>query len=571
MAHIHKKMKKGRPYYYVRETARVNGKPKVVNQVYLGSPERIMEMAAGTQEPIEKLQVQEYGSLLIAHKIEEEIGFAGIVDEVTACGKDKNGLSVGDYFVYAILNRMIDARSKHALPEWYKATAIQHIRPVTTELLSSKHYWRNWEKVSTEQIREIANRFFARIAQREKISSDCFLFDTTNYYTYMASSTKSELAQRGKNKDGKDWLRQVGLALLVSRNERLPLFYQEYEGNQHDSKVFLKVLEDVTEAMPDQAGSTRGLTVIFDKGMNALENMALLDNYKKIDFITTYSTAYAEELVRVNLDQFEVVDTAKNRLLATQGKEDDRLLAWRTNGEYWGARRTVVITYNPLTATRQRYSFETKLLKLQERLFEMQQQVQAGRPHWKKKEQVITRYEDVCSLLHIPKDVYTVELYSKDGKLRMNFRKNHHRLKQHIARFGKNILITSRDDWSTDEIVQASLDRYKVEEAFRQSKDDDLVSLMPLYHWTDSKIRCHILCCVVALSYLRLIERRLATAGRAASANTAMDRLRTLHSCLVFHPKKKKPQRLIEEPTPSQTEILEAFGLQVVGGVLQQK
>ena len=47
MAHIHKKMKKGRPYYYVRETARVNGKPRVVNQVYLGSPERIMKMAAG--------------------------------------------------------------------------------------------------------------------------------------------------------------------------------------------------------------------------------------------------------------------------------------------------------------------------------------------------------------------------------------------------------------------------------------------------------------------------------------------------------------------------------------------
>jgi hypothetical protein len=65
MAHIHKKMKKARPYYYVRETARVNGKPKVVNQVYLGSPERIMEMAAGKGGEISKLQVQEYGSLLI--------------------------------------------------------------------------------------------------------------------------------------------------------------------------------------------------------------------------------------------------------------------------------------------------------------------------------------------------------------------------------------------------------------------------------------------------------------------------------------------------------------------------
>lgn len=37
-------MKKGKAYYYVREMARVNGRPKVVNQVYLGSAERILEL-----------------------------------------------------------------------------------------------------------------------------------------------------------------------------------------------------------------------------------------------------------------------------------------------------------------------------------------------------------------------------------------------------------------------------------------------------------------------------------------------------------------------------------------------
>lgn len=49
MAHIHKKMKNGRPYFYIRETARVNGKPKVVNQVYLGTVEKILSMATGQE------------------------------------------------------------------------------------------------------------------------------------------------------------------------------------------------------------------------------------------------------------------------------------------------------------------------------------------------------------------------------------------------------------------------------------------------------------------------------------------------------------------------------------------
>jgi hypothetical protein len=47
MAHLHKKMKKGRPYYYIREFARVGGKPKVVSQIYLGSLERLAELAKG--------------------------------------------------------------------------------------------------------------------------------------------------------------------------------------------------------------------------------------------------------------------------------------------------------------------------------------------------------------------------------------------------------------------------------------------------------------------------------------------------------------------------------------------
>jgi hypothetical protein len=39
------------------------------------------------------------------------------------------------------------------------------------------------------------------------------------------------------------------------------------------------------------------------------------------------------------------------------------------------AERTVVVTYNPLTATKQRYAFEAKLQKLQAVLYEMRAKV----------------------------------------------------------------------------------------------------------------------------------------------------------------------------------------------------
>jgi transposase len=109
----------------------------------------------------------------------------------------------------------------------------------------------------------------------------------------------------------------------------------------------------------------------------------------------------------------------------------------------------------------------------------------------------------------------------------------------------------------------------RVENAFRQSKDDDLVSVQPICHWTDSKIRCHILSGIVAISYLQLIEMRLQCAGVSMTADQAMGELQRLHSCLWWSRSAEKPRRAIEEPTETQAQILRAFGYEVVGGVLQ--
>ena len=298
-------MKKGRPYYYVREMARVDGKPKVVNQVYLGSPERILELVAGGGPRLSRIQAQEFGALWLADLIDREVGLADIVDSVVPKSKRESGPSVGEYFLYAVFNRMIDSRSKRALKAWFKETAVQAIRPIDVGELTSQRFWEKWDRVTPDHIEEIAARFFRKVQQIEPVDSDCFLFDTTNYYTFMSSDTPSELAQRGKNKDGRDWLRQIGIALLVSRDTQMPLFYKPYEGNRHDSKVFHRTLEEVRASMQSTKKADAHLTLVFDKGMNSEANIALIDAHEDLHFITTYSTYFAEDLAQVDLSRFE--------------------------------------------------------------------------------------------------------------------------------------------------------------------------------------------------------------------------------------------------------------------------
>jgi len=570
MAHFHIKKKKGRPYLYVREIARVHGKPKVVSQIYIGSPKATAALAAGERQEEIKLRVEEFGALWLAHQMDMDIDLASIVDSVIPQKKREKGPTVGEYFLYCVWNRMIKAKSKNKLAEWYRRSAIQQIRPVKIDDLTSQRYWEKWDRISEKNLETIARKFFERVWEVESPDGDCLLFDTTNYYTFMASDTKSHLARRGNNKAGRHHLRQVGLGLLVARNSRLPLYYCTYPGNRHDSRLFEDLMDEMFGAVSGLNRTQERLTVVIDKGMNSEGNYTWIDDHENLHFITTYSTYFAEDLATISLEYFEVVDTAGNQRLVEENKPEEQLLAFRTKGEYWGRERTVVVTCNPRTARKQSYTLDSKIEKLRGELFAMRRKVRERAPHWRDPNTVRERYFRLCEHLHISSDLFDIDFSQSRGSLSMRFQKNAHLVERKHLTFGKSIIITDNVDWTTARIVEANLDRWQVEDRFRQSKDDELVGAQPLRHWTDSKIRCHLFTCVAAMTYLRRLELRLKDSGVNRTAEDVMDDMQHFHSVLSLASGRSKPRRRLETPTKLQSEVLSSFGYRVdKKGVLQ--
>lgn len=570
MAHFHIKKKKGRPYLYVREIARVDGKPKVISQTYLGSPEKVAALAAGQAQELSALRVEEFGALWLSLEIDRNIDLCSIVNDVVPRGEREEGPSVGDYFMYCVVNRMVEAVSKNKLADWYRGTAIQQLRPVDIDELTSQRYWEKWERVSVNALLEISRIFFKRVWESEGPSSDCLLFDTTNYFTFMSSHTDSDLSRRGKNKAGRHHLRQIGLGLLVARDSKLPLHWSVYPGNLHDSKQFEAVMDEMFGVACGLCNTKERLTVVIDKGMNAEDNFSWIDEHPRIHFVTTYSTYFAQDLAATSLDRFEIVDLAKNERLIQEDRREDCLRAFRTRGEFWGKERAVVVTYNPRTARKKRYTFESKLETIRQELLMMRAKVRDGEPYWRNADAVKERYMRLCERLHVSSELFVLRFDQLKKGLSMSFRKDPYKLKQQQALFGKNIIITDNVDWTTTEIVQASLDRWQVEDQFRLSNNDDLVSARPVRHWTDSKIRIHLFTCVVAMTYLRILENRLARRGIQRTANDVMNDMQRLHSILLLRKGARKPERRLETPSETQAEVLSAFGYRIdSGGVLR--
>jgi transposase len=560
-------MKSGRPYYYIREIQRVNGKPTVVNQVYLGSPERILELFTTDQKgTLTSLSSREFGALFIFNEIDKEVGFTEIVDSVVPAKGNEERPTVGEYCYYAVLNRIIEPLSKLRLPEWYKKTDIQHIRPVAIERLNSKAFWDKWDKVDEGSVKEISQRFFRKVREIVPVSADCFLFDTTNYYTYLSSKTESDLAVRGKNKDGKHHLRQLGLALLVERSWNIPVYYRLYPGNRHDSKVLHESIEELFREICSWGKTKERLTVVFDKGMNSEDNVEYIDENQRVHFITSYSPFFAEDLAGKDLKHFSPLSIPKNQDLRERGEEGEQILAYRNTGQYWGKDRAVVVTYNPRTHRKKKMDFEQKLNSVREELLLYRRNYREQRPHWKDEESIRERYYRLCEDLHIGSQYYEISFASGE----MSFRQHQYQIKIAMDRFGKNIIITDNIDWSTEEIYLAYNERSKIERQFRKSKSPFSIAVTPQYHWTDSKIRLHILTCVVAMVYFSIFRNKLKTAGINLSAEDVLKELRELRTALYMAKGSKKLNRRLEDLTKTQSEVLKIFGYAVKDGWILQ-
>jgi transposase len=336
----------------------------------------------------------------------------------------------------------------------------------------------------------------------------------------------------------------------------------------HDSKLFAQTAGEMMAALGRLNPARARMTVVFDKGMNSPDNIRFIDDRPHIHFITTYSLHYAPELADTDLKNFAPLNIAKNRELEKKAKSKDKILAWRTTRLLWDKERAVVVTYNPATARKQLHNFKQKIENLRNTLLEFRTKYRTKEPHWRNPHTIRNRYLNACAELYISSQYYNIEFTDDE----ISFRKNTYHIDQAQKHFGKNIIVTDNLDWSNEDITQHSLDRYIIEHSFRSSKSRRHVEMRPVHHWTDSKLRCHILTCAMTLAAMKILEIKAARTGLNMTAPAIMQEMRALHCALIWQKGKRQPNWIIEEPTKTQQKVLKAFGHYVdANGVLQSQ
>ena len=175
-----------------------------------------------------------------------------------------------------------------------------------------------------------------------------------------------------------------------------------------------------------------------------------------------------------------------------------------------------------------------------------------------------THLAQLCHRLKISPALFQLNFVQEKGQFRLEFQLDHRQMASVVRHFGKNILITDREDWSAEEIYDACVTRAVLgpelgegkgangNRPYGNAKDNRSLfqkALLPLYHWTDSKIRVHLFVCVVALTYLTLLCQRLAAAGINMTPSEAMEELRELRTAIYVKFDHDRSRSMTEEPS----------------------
>jgi transposase len=556
MAYLVGKKQQGKTYYYLTESARVNGKPRIVSQQYLGSAEEIVERlsVAGPGEPIRSRHLA-FGDLAGVWGVLERLGVVAIIDEVLGSRRNDAAASVGTYIALATLNRVVAPCSKLALAQWWDTTAGDRVvGRLAPAALDHRRFWNAMDMISAEQLGEIERKITQRMVETYEVDLSGLALDMTNFATFIDSANdRAPIAQRGHAKQKRNDLRLIGLGLVVSTDGGIPLVSHAYAGNHHDSTEFGDVVKELVRRFGAIGQGAEGLTMVFDAGQNSADNLELVDG-TPLHFIGSLPPSEHPDLIAVPKSRYKRLDP----------KRFEDLSAFETKKVVFGCERRIVVTFSQNFFNKQSAGFEQTLAKARRQLAEVAARLSRGKGR-KSADQVEAEITKILAPRWLSR-VISVTLHGeKPSELSLTWRsdtKGKAALADEL--FGKRVIFTDRDQWSIEDVVAGYRSQSEAEADFRQMKDRRVVSFSPMFHWTDQKIRVHVFYCVLALMAARLMCRETERAGIPMSVRALLSALGEIEeTVLLYQGERGRPRarRMLTEMDPTQERLYDLFGL----------
>ena len=526
--HLVTKRIKGGEYYYLVQKERQGQRVVTARTVYVGDRQKLaslIEAAASSSLPA-TFTSQEVGASLALASLAGELGLEQLIDEV--CPRRVGAVSLGRRLLVAAIHRATAPKRRNSLMSLraaFESSALADLLPLDPGSLDNRRMCEALASLSPRDVEAIESAVVKRVVEREGLETKALAFDCSNFDSYAEARTPSRLLRRGHNKSGKP-LRVLGLGVLVTEEDGIPLLTFAYPGNENDVTAFGRFLMAL-DRRRDMLDIPFEATVAADGGNISRQMLLRLEKGPRYYVLRLPSR-------HVELPAIKSAD-----LPALGGTLKGKVYAQKHTCNVYGIQRCVLDVYSKRMHRRQLPGLKRDRDRARKDL-EYLQRLLNDQAAGKRKQKPLTvaavkrRVEKALSREHMT-DLFVTRVEKGRSAPILTVEESTaawRHLEEHVL--GRTRLVTNRADWSPEQIVHASRVQSHNESLFRELKDPGGVSMLPLRHRRDKALRGIALVVVLGLMLAKVTQRRLRLAKVAApSLSSLLDDLRAVQRAQV--------------------------------------
>ena len=520
-----------RKYLYVIKNERINGKVVQTIQKSVRSADKVYQLLT-SNKPMH-IASYSFGKPAAFIKAAEEVGLIKSLNK-HIIRKNMAGLTSAEYLLLTIIGRSEHALSRNVLNDYFKKSSLQFIWSPKHKL-SSQNFLNYMEKLDEETIRKIEHDVSCALI-KQGIKPTRLIFDTTNFYTHIGHGEK--LPQKSKSKDKRYDKNLIGVGLTIS-DHNIPFQSITYPANEHDAKLFPKLIDDICERLNEIEVPAEDITLVFDRGMNSSGSIGKAID--KMHVVGSLPASMCKNELKMPVSEYTA--TWKNN-------NGNIIKAHYVTGNWYETDLIGVVKYNDSSKRKQDREWENNKVKISEKIEDIRLKLnREGRGRKMTAKGLINRVVDT-----IPKQyrgLFDYSVLEVESNLQLKFELNESKEEEFIVAMGKTVVFTDQTNLTARQIVEIYDSHNTIESDIRWLKDKLLIPLKPTYVRKDGTIRAHVFLCVMGLLLYNYLLYLIEDNG--LSIMKLADYLDQMRLGLVFNDKSKKNAEFIIEDMNKET------------------
>lgn len=441
-----------------------------------------------------------FGDVWLALELMNKLGLPELFHRILPSPRAK--IAWADLACILVVARFCDARSELSIAEqFYRSSALSDLLGIADEDIYDNRLYRALD-VLIPRKDALQQYLKERFGELFAIQYDILLYDVTS--TYFEGEAKSNAqAQRGYSRDGRSDCKQVTIGLVVT-TDGIPLGYEVYEGNRHDSKT----VETIVEKMESLYGRSDRVWVM-DRGMISKDTYAILQASGRRYIVGTPKNQlkkFEQELLDKDWEQ--VHDGLEVKLCPSPDGTEEVFILCRSRARQ----------------DKERAIHARFRARIEEGLEKLKAQCETGRV--KTVNTVERRIGRLLERNSRAAAMFEIAVRKEGTRVCLEWT-----MKSQVTEWahlseGCYLLRSNIKEWTGEQLWKAYIQLTDAEAAFRIQKDD--LHLRPIWHQKQHRVQAHILVCFLTYVLWKCFAQMCKQAGLGTEPRKVIEEIKQL-------------------------------------------